>query len=116
MGTLTFAAGVTEQTLYINTIPLGPQGIPPVPSTNFTVSLNSPSLDVLPSANPLNEGVKVADGPATVSIIETSTVTQSSVAATLQSGGISPPDIAAAVGTPSFPPTWHLRHSTPASL
>jgi hypothetical protein len=102
-GTLNFAAGVTEQTLYINTIPLGPQGIPPVPSTNFSVSLNSPSLDVPPSANPLNQGVKVADGPATVSILETSVVQQSSIAASLQPGNPSPPDIAAAVGTPSFP-------------
>ena len=49
-GTLTFAPGVTEQTIFVNTIPLGINNNLLVPSINFTVSLNNASLDVPPSA------------------------------------------------------------------
>ncbi len=45
-GTLVFAPGTTVQTIYIDTIPLGP-GLPSLPaSTNFSVTLSGASLDV----------------------------------------------------------------------
>ncbi|HET6327118.1 MAG TPA: FG-GAP-like repeat-containing protein [Planctomycetaceae bacterium] len=104
-GTLNFAAEVTQQTIFITTIPSAPSGT--TSALNFTVSLDNPSLDVPVLAAPPPAGATIGNGTAIVSIIETSTVTQSSVAATLQSGGASPPDIAAAVGTatPPVPPS-----------
>jgi hypothetical protein len=104
-GTLTFAPGVTVQTIFVPTTPLGINNNLLVPSINFTVSLNTPSLDVPASAAPPNVGVTIANGPATVSIVETSDVNVNTVAATEPpptfpfAPPVTPPDIAAAVGT-----------------
>ncbi|HEV8067250.1 MAG TPA: FG-GAP-like repeat-containing protein [Planctomycetaceae bacterium] len=118
-GTLTFAPGVTEQTIFVNTTPLGINNNLLVPSINFTVSLYNASLDVDPSANPLNNGVTIAGNgeptvfkagvgqmvTATVSIVETDDVNVNTLATTEPAPAfpfappIAPPDIAAAVGT-----------------
>ncbi len=103
-GTLMFAPGSTVQTLYVDTIPLGAGVNLGVASTNFSVTLSGASLDVPVTAAPSGVGVTIANGTATVSILETSVVNGNTVAVTLQQpNGNSPPDIAAAVGTPTPP-------------
>ncbi len=97
-------AGSTVQTLDIDTIPLGAGVNLGVASTNFSVTLSGASLDVPVTAAPSGVGVTIANGTATVSILETSVVNGNTVAVTLQQpNGNSPPDIAAAVGTPTPP-------------
>jgi FG-GAP-like repeat/Calx-beta domain len=117
-GTLTFAPGVTEQTILVDTTPLGAGVSLSVPSINFTVSLFNASLDVPASAAPSGVGVAVApngeptvviDGmpavTATVSIMETSVVESNTVGENEPAPAepflppIAPPDISAAVGT-----------------
>jgi hypothetical protein len=106
-GTLTFAPGVTEQTIYINTLPSFNNRL--VPFLNFSVALSGASLDVPASAAPPGVGVTIGNSPATVTLTEPSFINRTIVATTEQPPTTPgsplnvPPDIAAAVGTATPP-------------
>ncbi len=98
---ITFAAGQTEQTIYIPTSDNVTSSTPA--SQNFFIELENASLNVPPMAAPAGVGVEIANNPsttyaATVTMLDTIQVAANVTGATSSLAGTSPPDPAGAEG------------------